>query len=209
MSNFNKLRFHISGSIGSSTSAELIKLTHDFIKKLVIEILKRNGHLIITFGEELKVDDLPLIFDYTIIEGIKEFYLNNLNEEKPIVFTLLYHSYKNKIPLERKLLVSDLMKYDLVRIKELSQLSSHGGKLRSELSKKTDVLIILGGSQGVNDLIEKCLQENKIIIPLNIDLGKSGTFNCIDMINRGSLNLYPLNIKDYAISEITKFYLKT
>lgn len=152
---------------------------------------------------------MSLIFDYTIIEGINEFYLSNLNEEKPIVFTILYHSYKNKIPLERKLLISDLMKYDFVRIKELPQLSSYGGKLRSELAKKTDVLIILGGSRGVNDLVEKCLQENKIIIPLNIDMGKPGAFNCFDMINKGSLNLYPLNIKDYAISEITKFYLKT
>ena len=168
MSDFNKLRFHISGSISNSISAELIKLTHNFIKKLVIEILKGNGHFTITYGDELKVDDLSLIFDYTIIEGIKEFYLSDLNEEKPIVFTILYHSYKNKIPLERKLLISDLMKYDFVRIKELPQLSSYGGKLRSELAKKTDVLIILGGSRGVNDLAEKCLQENKILIPSSV-----------------------------------------
>ena len=208
MSDFNKLRFHISGSINKSASVEFIKLTHKFIKKLVIEILKRNGHFIITFGDEPKVNDFSLIFDYTIIEGIKAFYSNNINKKKSIILAFLYHSYKNKIPSERKYLVTELMKYDFVRIKELPKLSSYGGKLRSELAKKTDVLIILGGSQGVNDLVEKCYQEHKIIVPLNIDLGKLGTFNIIDMINKGRLNLYPLNIKEYAISEITKFCLR-
>ncbi len=209
LSDFNKLRFHISGSIDNSASAQIIKLTHNFIKKLVIEILKSNGQLNITFGDELKVNDLSLIFDYTIIEGINEFYKDISNDEKSTILAILYHSYKSKIPSERKKLVSDLMKYNFTRIRELPKLSSYGGKLRSELAKKTDILIILGGSRGVNDLVEKCIQENKIIIPLNIELGKPGALNCIDMINKRILNFYPLNIKDYIISEIAKFCLKT
>jgi len=208
LNNFNRLKFHISGSIDKSVSSEIIKLSHKFIKQMTIELLKRNGHLVITFGDEPKVDDLSLIFDYTIIEGIKEFNLNNLNNEKPIVTAFLYHSFRSKVPLERKLLISELMDYDLVRIKELPQLSSYGGKLRSELTKITDVLIILGGSRGVNDLIEKFHQGNKIIIPININLGKPNALNCIDMLNKGMLNLYPLNIKEDVISEITKFCLE-
>ena len=209
LNNFNKLKFHISGSIGESVSSEIIKITHKFIKKLVIEILKRNGRLIITFGAEPKKHELSLIFDYTIIEGIEEFYLNNSNEEKSLVSTFLYHSYRKKIPAVRERLVSNFLKYEFVRIKELPQLSSFGGKLRSELAKITDVIIILGGTLGVNDLVENCHQENKIILPLNIDLGRPGALKCIDMINNGSLILYPSNIREYAISEINKFCLKT
>ena len=103
LSDFNKLRFHISGSIGNSASAELIRLTHNFIKKLVIEILKRNGHLVITFGDELKIDDLSLIFDYTIIEGIKEFYLNNLNKFLIVKQILLMLIIDNKGILQFRL----------------------------------------------------------------------------------------------------------
>jgi len=129
LNNFNKLKFHISGSIDESVSSEIIKITHKFIKKLVIEILKRNGRLIITFGAEPKKDELSLIFDYTIIEGIEEFYLNNSNEEKSLVSTFLYHSYRKKIPAVRERLVSNFLKYEFVRIKELPQLSSFGENL--------------------------------------------------------------------------------
>ncbi len=207
LNDFNGLKFHISGSASKSTSINILELTHKFIKFLIIKILNQNGHLIITFGSEPKKEGHSLIFDYTILEAIEDFYNKNPGNAKSTVTAILYSSYKEKMPIERKPLFASLKKFSSFQIKNLPDLSSHGGNLRNEISKYTDVLIALGGSIGVHDLIKKCNQNRKIVIPLNINLEKPGAHRCIDMLNNGSLQLYPSSISDYIISEINKFSL--
>lgn len=141
------------------------------------------------------------------MEAIEDFY--SKNNEKPTVEVFLYDSYNRKIPSERRKLYSSLKKRDSVRFKKLSRLRSYGGKLRNELANNIDVLIALGGSIGVTDLIEKCQQQNKIVVPLNIDLKKPAALNCIDKMNKHSINYRPNDSSDQVISAINKFCLET
>lgn len=209
MNDFKKLKFHISGSADKKVSIELLTLTHKFIKKLVNTILDLNGDFVITFGDEQKKNNLPLIFDYTIMEAIEDYYSRNISKDNPITKALLYNFYEKKMPSDRRELYNSFKNYDYLRIKKLSPLRSQGGKLRQEISKSSDILIILGGAGGVFDLIDKFNEKNKIIIPLNIYLGKPSTHDCINRLNDGSLSLYPSKISNKIISKINTFCLET
>ena len=207
LNNFCGFSFHISGSANESVLKKNIELAHKFIKVLVIEILKQNGNLTITFGDEPKKKDIPLIFDYTILEAILEFYELDFKGVKPIIQAILYGKYEEKIPENRKKLCNLLKKYDSFQIKILPYLDSHGGYLRTEIAKHADFLFILGGLKGVNDLINKFQQRKKAIIPFNINLENPATHSCIELLNNDTLKLYSNSISLSVISIINKFCL--
>ena len=207
LNDFYGFSFHISGSANKVALKNNIELAHKFIKELVIDILTQNGNLIVTFGDEPKKDGSALIFDYTILEAILEFYDLDLKDVRPNIQALLYNTYEEKMPSDRKKLYNSLKKYNSFQIKVLPYLNSHGGNLRIEISKHADLLFVLGGSKGVHDLIEKFQQKDKPIIPLNFNLENPATHNCIEMLNIGSLKLYSDSISSRVISEINKFCL--
>ena len=125
----------------------------------------------------------------------------------PNIQALLYNTYEDKIPIYRKELFNSLKKYDCFQIKVFPYLNSHGGNLRTEISKHADFLFILGGSKGVQDLIKKFQQKGKAIIPLNINLENPAAHKCIELLNNGSLKLYSDSISLRVVSEINKFCL--
>ena len=63
MDDFTGIKFHIAGSANKNISIEMLKITHIFIKKLVADILRKNGELVITFGSEI----LSMIFPSLLI----------------------------------------------------------------------------------------------------------------------------------------------
>lgn len=207
MNKFSNFFFHISGSAGKKATKENIELAHSFIKSLVLKILKENGNLVITFGDESTKDGLPLSFDFSILEVIEEFLNLEHEGDLPIIKSILYESYERKMPLYRKDLVSRLKKYSNFHIKILPDLDSYGGNLRNEICKNTDLLFILGGSKGVYDLIKKFTQKRKIVYPLNINLENPSTQKFIEMINDGMLEVYPETISSTLISQVNKFSL--
>lgn len=207
LNDFYGFSFHISGSANKLALKKNVELSHKFIKGLVIDILHQNGNLIVTFGDEPKKEDSALIFDYTILEAILEFYELDLKSITPNIQALLYNTYEDKIPIDRKELFNSLKKYDCFQIKVFPYLNSHGGNLRTEISKHADFLFILGGSKGVQDLIKKFQQKGKAIIPLNINLENPAAHKCIELLNNGSLKLYSDSISLRVVSEINKFCL--
>lgn len=207
MNDFNRLKFHISGSASEHVSNNKLRLVHVFIRKLVNEILKRRGEFVITFGNEPKQNSFPLIFDYTIMETIDEFYSKIPENNNMVTSAILYSSHKQKISKDRKELYDKFKNNKSVRIKVLPYLSSQGGKLRDEISRNSDVLITLGGLKGVFNLIEKFNRRKKIIIPLSIDLGTPASSTCINRLNEGVLNLYPDQVSEQIITQINTFCL--
>jgi len=207
LNNYFGFFFHISGSANELALKKNIELAHKFIKILVLKILKQNGNLIVTFGDEQKKNSIALIFDYSILEAIEEFLILKLKGIRPIIRATLYSSYEKKMPLDRKDMYSNLKNYSNFQIKILPDLNSHGGNLRTEISKNADLLFILGGSKGVNDLVKKFTQQCKAIIPLNINLENPSTIKFIEMLNNGTSKVYPDSISSTVISEINKFSL--
>jgi len=207
LNDFNGLKFHISGSASKNVSNNKLRLAHLFIRKLVNEILKLRGEFVITFGNEPKQNSSPLIFDYTIMETIDEFY-SKIPENKSLeTSVILYSSHKQNIPKDRKELYDKFKNNKSVRIKVLSYLSSQGGTLRDEISRNSDVLITLGGLKGVFNLIKKFNSRKKNIIPLSIDLGTPASSTCIDRLNEGVLKLYPDQVSEQIITQINNFGL--
>ena len=112
MDDFTGIKFHIAGSANKNISIEMLKITHIFIKKLVADILSKNGKLVITFGSEDSFHDLPLSFDWTIIEAIKEyiesFSKNEIAKIVTRIHLILYYGFYTKIPDSRNTLFNDI-----------------------------------------------------------------------------------------------------
>ncbi|MHA1381334.1 MAG: hypothetical protein ACTSRG_23445 [Candidatus Helarchaeota archaeon] len=170
-------KFHIAGSANENVNRDVLKKTHIFVKELVGEILQLGGGFTITAKEEpLIFENLPLIFDWTIIEAIVGFLeKNSINwpnfNQKPITI-IVYHNFKAKIPDRRIELWKRLLDFNEVGLKkELLEEDSVGEELRKEQAKDGDILITLGGKKGVSRLVRLYQEEKKSIIPIGVDLG--------------------------------------
>lgn len=196
MSKINGKRIQIAGSAKPIVDIHQLKLAHSIVYEIINVILSEGGGLVITLGSEPEKDGTPLIFDWTIIEAIKSY----INQHKALkwekyfsnpIMGVVYSNFEEKIPARRKHLWNFLTKSEYFGLIKLASIKSFGGNLRKQQSILGDVLIILGGSKGVYDLAKLHSQNNKLVIPINIDLKDNGTKAIIDEIQKDPLTFYP------------------
>jgi len=206
-------RIQIAGSADSSVSIQQLILANSIVYNLVIEILSLGGGLVITLGHEPKKEDIPLIFDWTIIDAIthyldqKEITQWKDNSSKQII-GVVYNKFKERIPQFRKELWKKLAKSNYFGLTVLPEVSSFGGNLRKIQLNLGDILIILGGSKGVYDLAKLYASNNKLVIPININLKKEGTIKILEEIYLNPNSFYPSGISEYIISLLNSYQIE-
>lgn len=212
LSDIKGKRIQIAGSANYSVLPQKLKITHSIVYNLIVEILSQGGGLVITLGNEPKKEKFPLIFDWTIIEAVIS-YLNQKDilqwkedNSKPII-GVVYNKFKERIPEDRKGLWKKLSKSNHFGLKVLPDVSSFGGNLRKAQSDLGDVLIILGGSKGVYDLAKLYANNNKLVIPINVNLKKDGTKRILEEIYNDPDYFYPHEYSEHIISLLNSYQI--
>lgn len=196
------LRFHIAGSSDEETDIEILSYAHTLIKAIVKNILFNNGGLIVGIGDEPlhKHDEkLSIIFDWTILEEINEFFqVNTFSwkkfQGKPIIIVGLPR-WREKIPEKRRLLWEELEKLNCIELIQIKSDLGVGGILREKQANYGDILVTLGGGPGVNHLIELYFSKRRPIIPLDLPL---------NIGRKSASELFSIKVKEDAA-----FYLVT
>jgi hypothetical protein len=173
-------RIHIAGSIAGDVAlaptAE-VEQARELVKALVIDLIWRGATFVLPVDtEKLRpVDGKPICFDWLIWQTLHE----NLGRRPagavtPFVVAVQHHKTEEQIPPEFESLWDDLRTSDLVQIENVSHWNMNSKRMEAQ-ARHGDILIALGGSEGVMFLANIYHDAGKPVIPLNLPITAADT----------------------------------
>jgi hypothetical protein len=172
-------RVHIAGSVNSSpdsASAEEVGLAREFVKELILALLREGCTFVVPVdANPLRApDDLPVCFDWLIWETISEnLRLRPTDAPLPLAVAVQHHKTEDQIPVEFVDLWDGLKGSTLVSIDNASHWNMASKRMEIQAARG-DILITLGGCEGVLYLANLYNQAGKPVIPLDFKLSPDG-----------------------------------
>ncbi len=168
-------RIHISGSISGDTtiaSADDVDATRKLVAELVERLIKAGATFVVPVDAE-KVrdkDGLPFCFDWLVWQVIKD----NISKRpadapNPLAIAVQHHKSEDQIPPEMYNLWDELRETDSVEIENASHWNMNSKRMELQ-AKWGDVLIAIGGAEGVTYLANLYHDAGKPVVPLNAAL---------------------------------------
>ena len=168
-------RIHISGSIVDDitvASAADVGLARELVVGLVKELMKRGANFVVPVDAEptRKSDGLPVCFDWLIWKTIK----GNLTRRPtgapgPLAIAVQHHKNEDQIPDDVTDLWDDLRSSSLVQIENAAHWNMNSKRMEAQ-ARFGDILVPLGGTEGVLYLANLYHDAGKPIVPLNLPL---------------------------------------
>lgn len=168
-------RIHISGSIsddaGVAAPAEVMK-AREVIEGLVAELVARGANFVAPIDAEKTraIDQLPICFDWLVVEAIQKAKATRpASAPGPLLIAVQHHKTELQIPDEFAAAWDQLRQSDDVQIENVAHWNM-GSKRMEAQACYGDILITLGGGEGVLFLANLYHDAGKPIIPLNFAL---------------------------------------
>ncbi len=171
-------RIHIAGSASSNTSTSLLNYAHELVDLLVKSLAVDGASFVISGVKEPYVNDdrsLPsIVFDWTVIEAAYDCLRNGKSRSRNSLIAMVGTSKTlAQIPEWRAGTWNSLLAAGAIELHYLEDGWTSGALRRSREAELGDVLIILGGGEGVEHLAKEYALQGKPVIPLDIELGSS------------------------------------
>jgi hypothetical protein len=196
-------RVHISGSISKDkaiASPEAVLAAREFITTLVKELIRRGATFVVPIDSlpVREADGQPICFDWLILETIAA----NLalrpapsgTTPAPLIVGVQHHKNEEQIPqLHRDMWDTMKQNHGLLIVENAGHWNMNSKRLELQASHG-DVLITLGGDEGVLHLANLYHESGKPVVPLNLPLTPE---------NRGSLKLWE---RALSSSETERFF---
>lgn len=175
-------RIHIAGSISDDpkiATEQAVKWSQEFVTGLVKALLKRGCNFVIPVDADKKrtADNLPFCFDWLIWNAVK----SNLasrpsNATSPLAIAVQHHKNEEQIPEEYQALWDEIRNSDIVKIENAAHWNMNSKRMEAQ-ARWGDILITLGGSEGVLYLANLYHDAGKHVVPLNhpLNLGTTGS----------------------------------
>ena len=169
------LRVHIAGSASPNVSGHLLATAHEFVRSLSALVMERGNGLVLGIGDEpLGGAGLPCTFDWTILETIAAGPKSNLvwPFDRPGRFRVVASQRAlERVPTSRRNIWSDCKARPDLELQLSPPGWRMGGVIRAEQALSGDVLVVIGGGAGVEELAKLYLDEGKSVVPIQCDLG--------------------------------------
>jgi hypothetical protein len=179
-------RIHIAGSISTDAniaSSEEVDLARGFVSSLVAELVQKGASFVIPVDAEKlrECDAKPICFDWQIWKTLRDnFARRPADAENPLAVAVLHHKSESQIPPEFSELWEELRDSDAISVENVSHWNMNSKRMEAQ-AREGDILITLGGSEGVLFLANLYHEVGKPVIPLNFALTGE---------NEGSLRLF-------------------
>ena len=169
-------RVHIAGSISHCqkvASAEAVNKARSFVEGLVKELIPRGASFVLPVDDEkTRSDNLPLCFDWLVWETL---YKNRDQrppgiEEKHVI-AVQHHKSNNQIPKKYKSIWEGMS--DAVDPHPVGHWNMGAKRLEAQASEG-DVLLLLGGGEGMLHLANLYHDAGKPVIPLPFEIVDKG-----------------------------------
>jgi hypothetical protein len=195
-------RIHIAGSISPDpkiASPEEVDLARSFVSLLVAELVRKGTSFVIPVdAEKLRDEDAkPICFDWLTWQTLRD----NLgtrpaDAEYPLAVAVLHHKTERQIPTEFSALWEEMRDSDAISIENVSHWNMNSKRMEAQ-AREGDILVTLGGAEGVLFLANLYHEAGKPVIPLNFALTGE---------NEGSLRLFNLAL---ASAQSSRFFRVT
>lgn len=169
-------RIHIAGSISSDAgvaTAEDVQGARELIEKLVRRLMQQGATFVVPVDAEKTrgCDGQPICFDWLIWKAIHD----NLPQRPgdapvPVAIAVQHHKNEEQIPVEFQSVWDSLRESDLVQIENVSHWNMNSKRMEAQ-ARWGDVLITLGGSEGVLFLANLYHDAGRPVVPLNLKIG--------------------------------------
>ena len=173
-------RIHIAGSIsGDFAQAPTadVEQARELVKALVIDLIKRGATFVLPVdAEKLRpIDGKPICFDWLIWQTLHDNLARRpADAVTPFVVAVQHHKTEEQIPPEFEPLWDDLRASDLVQIENVSHWNMNSKRMEAQ-ARHGDILIALGGSEGVMFLANVYHDAGKPVVPLNLAITAADT----------------------------------
>jgi hypothetical protein len=183
-------RIHISGSISTDAAAAPaaeVAEAREFVAMLVEDLMGHGATFVIPVDAEKTrpVDGLPICFDWLIWDAIQK----NLSRRPsgapaPLAIAVQHHKSEGQIPTQFETLWDELRGSYLVKIENAAHWNMNSKRMEAQ-AKWGDILITIGGGEGVLYLANLYHDAGKPVVPLNFKICPRDT---------GSLRLFEFGL---------------
>lgn len=184
-------RIHIAGSINADHSIATqanVKVARQLVELLVKELLKRGANFVVPVDVEKTraADAMPICFDWLIWQTLHA----NLDQrpagvDGPLAIAVQHYKTEDQIPESQAGLWDRLRDSPSVKIENAAQWSMNSKRMEIQ-ARSGDILITLGGGEGVLYLANLYHAAGKPVIPLDLPLTPE---------SEGSRQLYRLGLQ--------------
>ncbi|WP_198085099.1 hypothetical protein [Variovorax sp. E3] len=172
-------RIHITGSIAADALAattEEVTRARAVVEVLVKDLLRKGASFVIPVdAEKTRSDGLPICFDWLIWDTIqKNLHTRPEGAPNPLVVAVKHHKNEDQIPEQFAGVWGALRGSALVQIESAAHWNMNSKRMEAQ-ARHGDILIALGGGEGVLFLANLYHDAGKPVIPLNLKLGPANT----------------------------------
>lgn len=169
-------RIHIAGSIvedATVATADDVAQSRELVIALVKELVRRGANFVVPVDAEpkRKADGLPICFDWLIWRTLRDNLVHRpAGVPGPMAIAVQHHKSEDQIPAEFVDLWDDLRgNLSLVQIENAAQWNMASKRMEAQ-ARSGDILVALGGTEGVLFLANLYHDDGKPIVPLNLPL---------------------------------------
>ena len=182
-------RIHITGSISGDpeiATSENVDTTRDLVVKLVEKLVQAGATFVVPVDAEKKrEDDRPICFDWLVWQTIRDNIAKRpTGAPNPLVIAVQHHKSENQVPPEMCKLWDELRKTDLVVIENASHWNMNSKRMELQ-AKCGDILIAIGGDEGVTYLANLYHDAGKHVVPVGAKVTPS---------NQGARKLFEMGL---------------
>lgn len=171
------LRVHIAGSVDKDCSripTARVRYARQVIRNLVERLVEKGANFVIPVDVERRRDDgEPVCFDWLVLKTVYEnLWRRPSTAPGPVVVAVKHHKTDDQVPKdlpEEYLRVWNDMKSHVEHDASVG-IWNMGSKRLEVQSRSGDVLVAIGGRDGVYHLANLYYEAGKPIIPLNINV---------------------------------------
>lgn len=166
-------RIHISGSISPDPQVakeEDVRATREFIGALAVKLISLGATFVLPVDDEKPrtADGLPICFDWLVWQAIHENLANRpQGAPDPLAIAVQHHKNEDQVPEDFQLLWDRIRGTDRVQIENVSHWNMGSKRLEAQ-ARWGDILITVGGGEGVLFLANIYHDAGKPVIPLNL-----------------------------------------
>jgi hypothetical protein len=140
------------------------------------ELIKKGATFVVPVdAEKTREDGQPICFDWLIWKAIQRNLARRPDEApNPLVIAVQHHKNEEQIPDQFAALWDDLRGSDLVKIENAAHWNMASKRMEAQ-ARWGDILIALGGAEGVLFLGNLYHDAGKPVVPLNLKLCSENT----------------------------------
>lgn len=175
-------RIHFAGSANPETEESRIRYGHDLIDRLVSTLAARGATFLTGIGREPHARpgapaSPPIVFDWTALAAAdtsrQQGAAQAVGPGGPLVITMATAKTEEQIPDNRQNLWEELISSGAMELHYVESGWTSGAVRRFHQARLGDILVALGGGEGVEHLAQLYAEAGKPMILLDLALGAS------------------------------------